>query len=225
MSNNIHSVDEALEHAELFRVSIFGSARTQPGSKEYEDTFKLGQMLAESGVGVVTGGGPGQMDAANAGHESIDPEGTNSIGLTIELPWEGEHNEHLDIYKHFAKFGDRLDHFMALSNAVVISPGGIGTCLEFFYTLQLTQVRHICPIPIILMDPMWESLNDWLKGQPVDRGFVSPKDLNNIFVVNTPEEALEIIKQTKSAFDAGGGEVCANAQVYKLDTFGKKNVK
>lgn len=225
MSNNIHSVDEALEHGEIFRVSIFGSARTKPGSSEYDDTFKLGQMLAKSGIGVVTGGGPGQMDAANAGHESLDPEGTNSIGLTIELPWEGEHNEHLDIYKHFAKFGDRLDHFMALSNAVVISPGGIGTCLEFFYTLQLTQVKHICPIPIILMDPMWESLNDWLKGQPVDRGFVSPGDLSNIFVVKTPEEALEIIAQTKTAFDAGGGEVCINTQVYKLDTFGKDNVK
>jgi len=225
MNSQIHSVDEALQHAEIFRVSIFGSARTKPGSSEYDETFRLGKMCAEQHIGVVTGGGPGQMDAANAGHESVDPDGTNSIGLTIRLPWEGEHNEHLDIFKHFDKFGDRLDHFMALSNAVVISPGGIGTCLEFFYTLQLTQVRHICPIPIILMDPMWTSLNDWLLTQPVERGFVSPKDLNNVFVVNNPDEAMEIISQAKKAFDAGGGEVCLNSKVYKLDTFGEANQK
>ncbi len=216
MNHQINTVEEALQHPEIFRVSIFGSARTKPGQPEYEVAYALAKALGKRDIGVVTGGGPGQMEAGNKGHREAQSESTNSIGLTVRLPFEAEHNGLLDVEQHFDKFGSRLDHFMALSNAVVISSGGIGTCLEFFYTLQLTQVKHICPIPIILLDPMWEEILDWLKGTAVKRGFVSAHDLDNIIVAKDVEQALDIIDQTKKAFDEGGGEVCINAQVYKL---------
>ncbi|NCP67774.1 LOG family protein [Candidatus Peregrinibacteria bacterium] len=216
MNNQVLSVQEALAHPETFRVSIFGSARTKPGQPEYETAYHLAHELGKRNIGVVTGGGPGQMEASNKGHRDARSNVTNSIGLTVRLPFEAEHNGLLDIEAHFDKFGNRLDHFMALSNAVVISAGGIGTCLEFFYTLQLTQVKHICPIPIILIDPMWEEILDWLKGTAVKRGFVSEHDLDNIIVAKDVTQALDIIDQTKNAFDDGGGEVCINAKVYKL---------
>jgi len=215
MNSQIDSVKEALSHPEVFRVSIFGSARTKPGQPEYELAKDLSHELGKRNIGIVTGGGPGQMEAANEGHKASCSD-TNSIGLTVRLPFETEHNDYLDLEAHFQKFGNRLDHFMALSNAVVISAGGIGTCLELFYTLQLTQVKHICPIPIILIDPMWEEILDWLKGTAVKRGFVSEKDLDNIIVAKNMEQALDIIDQTKAAVDAGGGEVCINANVYKI---------
>lgn len=225
MNKQITTVEEALAHPEIFRVAIFGSARTKPGSPEYDAAYELGYELGQRNIGVVTGGGPGQMNAANEGHKKAQPKGTNSIGLTIELPWEPEMNGNLDINKHFDKFGERLDHFMALSNAVVITGGGIGTCLELFYTLQLTQVRHICPIPIILADPMWENLYEWLKTEAVDRGFVSEKDLQNILVARNPGETLSVIDQAKKAFDEGEGQVCINAKVYKITETGQENVK
>ncbi len=216
MNQEISSVSEALKHPETFRVSIFGSARTKAGQSEYDDTYRLANELGKRDIGVVTGGGPGQMEAGNKGHRDACSDATNSIGLTVRLPHEPEHNGLLDVEAHFEKFGNRLDHFMALSNAVVISPGGIGTCLEFFYTLQLTQVKHICPIPIILIDEMWEELLNWLKGTAVRRGFVSPGDLDNVIVAENIEQALEIIDDAKKAFDEGEGKVCVNAQVYKL---------
>ncbi len=223
--NNVKTVNEALTHPEKFRVSIFGSARTKPGDPEYEMAYQLGQALAKKEIAVITGGGPGQMEAANKGHHDALPQNVASIGLTIELPWEAEGNKHMDFSKHFEHFSDRLDHFMTLSNAVVLSAGGIGTCLEFFYTLQLTQVKHICPIPIILMDTMWHELEDWLKSTPLERGFVSASDLDNIFCVATVEEAMQIINQTKEAFDQGGGQVCLNSKIYKITLSGNDNLR
>ena len=168
----ITTVGAALEHPEVFRVSIFGSARTRPGDPEYQRAEKLAYKLGKREIGVVTGGGPGQMEAANKGHEE-SLSSSNSIGLTVRLPYEAESNGFVNVEKHFQKFGNRLDHFMALSNAVVVTAGGIGTCLEFFYTLQLTQVKHICPIPIILLDPMWNEVYGWLKSTVQQRGFLS----------------------------------------------------
>lgn len=217
MNSKILSVDQALAHPEIFRVSIFGSARTKPGQPEYELAYSLAHELGRRHISVVTGGGPGQMEASNKGHRDACSDQTNSIGLTVRLPHEPEHNGLLDIEAHFEKFGNRLDHFMALSNAVVISAGGIGTCLEFFYTLQLSQVKHICPIPIILLDPMWEELLDWIKNTAVKRGFVSEHDFNNVIVAKDLFQALDIIDQTKKAFEEGGGEVCINAKIYKIE--------
>lgn len=217
MNKEITTVKDALNHPQIFRVSIFGSARTKESDPEYKVAYELANELGKRDIGVITGGGPGQMEAGNKGHEDACSS-SNSIGLTVRLPFEEASNSFLDMEQHFQKFGNRLDHFMALSNAVVVTAGGVGTCLELFYALQLTQVKHICPIPIILLDPMWEEILDWLKGTAVKRGFVSEKDLSNILVAKDVAEALDIIEQTKKAFDEGGGEVCINAQIYKITT-------
>ena len=215
MNKEITTVKDALNHPEIFRVSIFGSARTKVGDPEYKVAYDLANELGKRHIGVVTGGGPGQMEAGNKGHADACSS-SNSIGLTVRLPFEDEGNKFLNLQEHFQRFGNRLDHFMALSNAVVVTAGGIGTCLELFYTLQLTQVKHICPIPIILLDPMWDEILDWLRGTAVGRGFVSEADLNNVLVAKNVDEALDIIEQTQKAFEQGGGDVCINAQVYKI---------
>ncbi len=217
MNQNIRSVEDALEHPEVFRVSIFGSARTTPGDADYQLVEELAYQLGKREISVVTGGGPGQMEAANKGHDRA-ASGTNSIGLTVRLPFETEHNDFLDMERHFQRFGNRLDHFMALSNAVIITAGGIGTALELFYTLQLTQVKHICPIPIILLDPMWSEILQWLQGTVVQRGFLSPEDLDNIVTATDAEEALAIVERAKKEFDEGDGDACINSKVYKVTT-------
>ena len=200
MNKEVTTVKDALNQPEMFRVSIFGSARTKEGDPEYKVAYELANELGKREIGVVTGGGPGQMEAGNKGHEDACSS-SNSIGLTVRLPFEEAGNGFMDMQEHFQRFGDRLDHFMALSNVVVVTAGGVGTCLEFFYTLQLTQVKHICPIPIILLDPMWEEILDWLKGTAVQRGFVSEADLNNVLVAKDVGEALDIIEQSKEAFE------------------------
>ena len=215
MKKEITTIEEALNHPELFRVSIFGSARTKESDPEYKVAYELANELGKRDIGVVTGGGPGQMEAGNKGHEAACSS-SNSIGLTVRLPFEESGNGFMDLQEHFQRFGNRLDHFMALSNVVVVTAGGIGTCLEFFYTLQLTQVKHICPIPIILLDPMWEEILDWLRGTAVERGFVSEADLNNVLVAKDVGETLNIIEQAKEAFERGGGDVCINSQIYKI---------
>jgi uncharacterized protein (TIGR00725 family) len=132
-----------------YRVAIFGSARIKEGDQKYNDVFNIAKGLAEGGMDVVTGGGPGIMQAANAGHKSAS-KGTHSIGLNIKLPFEQDDNKFLDIKKDFDRFSNRLDAFMSLSDAVVVATGGIGTILELFYTWQLVQVQHLCETPIIL---------------------------------------------------------------------------
>lgn len=200
-----------------FRVAIFGSARIKPDHDIYKKVTDLAKMIAENDIDIVTGGGPGIMEAANLGEKLADNEKSQSIGLTIELPFENEGNKHLDMKHHFEKFSGRLDTFMALSNAVVVMPGGIGTCLELFYTWQLTQVHHICNIPIILHGHMWHELYGWVKNWPVKNGLVSPEDLRNVFCVADNEQAMEIILDTQKAHAENGDDFCVNYKKYKLD--------
>lgn len=177
-----------------FRVAIFGSARLKPDDPVYKNTYELAKWIGEKGWDVVTGGGPGVMEAANFGHHDGDPKKVSeSIGLLIELPFEDEGNDYLEVHKSFDKFSNRLDHFMALSNVVVVMPGGIGTCLELFYTWQLVQVKHISPIPIVLVGEMWSKLLAWVKFELVGRGLVSPKDLDNVFVVEDYQDIKGVI--------------------------------
>ncbi len=206
-----------LEKNGKFRVSIFGSARMQPGDTFYQMTQKLAKELAERDMGIVSGGGPGIMEAANKGHkEGSNSSDTNSIGLTIRLPFEAEHNEFLDREKYFDKFSDRLDQFMRLSNAVVVMPGGIGTALELFYTWQLIQVKHICPIPIICIGKQWRHLLDWVKDDLRDRyKTISPEDFDFVHYAPNIEEAIKIIEDVKTIHDEAEGDVCLNHVVYK----------
>ena len=147
-----------------FRVAIFGSARIRKGDERYRMVYRLAKKIAAEGMDIITGGGQGLMDAASRGHHAgRKNHTTHSIGLTIKLPQEQEKSFHLDIKKDFSRFSDRLDHLMALSNVAVVTPGGIGTLLELFYTWQLMQVQHICNTPIILLGKLWPEFLMWMK--------------------------------------------------------------
>ena len=183
-----------------FTVSIFGSARTQMSEDNAKLAFDIAEHLAKKEYNVVTGGGPGIMKAANAGHNAGDPENkTDSVGLTIQLPWEAGMNSSVEKQKHFQNFSNRLDTFMKLSNAVVVMPGGIGTCLELFFTWQLIQVRHIDPMPIIVVGEMWEQLIKWVKDYPLANGLISEKDMIHVHVVHTVEDVLKIVENFKNS--------------------------
>lgn len=158
------------------------------------------------------------MQAANEGHQDGKKDSSvDSVGLVIELPWEAESNKYLDLEKKFSKFSDRLDMFMVLSNVAVITHGGLGTCLELFYTWQLTQVKHICAMPIILVGEMWEELIEWVKKRIIDEGRASEKDLHNIYVVKSIDQAMELINKAHDVFKKEGDDYCVNYKKYKLD--------
>jgi uncharacterized protein (TIGR00730 family) len=185
-----------------FRVAIFGSARLKKDDKVYQQVFDLAREVGKHKIDIVTGGGPGLMEAGNAGHEAGDKDHkSDSIGLVIKLPWESSGNEHLEIEKSFDTFSKRLDTFMALSGAAVIVPGGIGTCLELFFTWQLLQVKHMEPIPIIVVGKMWEKLIDWVKEYPIKEGLISEKDMDFIHIVKNNKEAMEIIMKAHKKFN------------------------
>jgi len=198
-----------------YRVAIFGSARIKEGDQEYNDIFAIARGIAEAEMDVVTGGGLGIMQAANAGHKSAS-KGTHSIGLNIKLPFEQESNKYLDIKKDFDRFSGRLDTFMALSDAVVVATGGIGTLLELFYTWQLVQVQHLCETPIILYGEMWGPLLEWLKNDVQTRGLFDSKDMHNVFHIKTTEKVVEFIRKVHE--DRSKIEhVCVNYDQYRTE--------
>lgn len=200
-----------------FRIAIFGSARTNEDDPVYKDVFDLAEKIGEKGYDVITGGGPGVMKAANSGHQKGKKDGdANSVGLTIKLPWEAKANKYLDIKEHFDRFSERLDQFMVLSNVVVVMPGGIGTCLEFFYSWQLTQVKHVCSIPIILVGSMWENLMKWIKSDMLEPGLISVGDLANVHVAKDNIAAIKIIEKAHAIFEKEGDAYCVNFKKYKL---------
>lgn len=204
-------------HKKEFRVSIFGSARIKEEDEEYKQVFDLAKRIGAMGYDIITGGGPGLMEAGNKGHMEGDAENkAHSIGITIKLPHEASANEHLELKKHFDKFSDRLDHFMVLSSVVVVMPGGVGTCLEFFYSWQLSQVKHICAMPIILVGDMWHELMEWVKKYPLADGLISKEDLNNIYQAKNNDEAMEIITNASEVFKKEGDNYCFNFLKYKL---------
>ena len=201
-----------------YRVAIFGSARIKQGDADYKDVYSIARGLAESGFDIVTGGGPGVMQAANAGHKSALTD-THSIGLKIALPFEHEANKYLDIKQDFARFSSRLDTFMALSDAVIVAKGGIGTLLEFFYTWQLVQVKHICETPIILYGEMWSSLIHWLRTEVLARGLFDEPDMRTIFHINSVEKVLSFIRKVHE--DRSRMEhVCVNYNNYRIELAG-----
>lgn len=188
-----------------FRVVIFGSARIKPHDSIYEMTKELAFDLGKAGIDVLTGGGPGLMEAGNLGvKEGRELSGakSKSFGISIQLNQFEPANPHIDVKHHHKRFSSRLDDFMRLSNVVVVTPGGIGTSLELFFSWQLLQVGHIAERPIILMrKEFWSGLIDWVKDVLIERGLVSPGDLRWIHVVDTPAEAMEIIQAEQKKFD------------------------
>jgi len=185
---------------EFYRVSIFGSARIKPDTKEYKGVYTLAKELAENGADIVTGGGPGLMEAANAGVKEGSSSKSKSFGIRIDLPFEATPNEHLDIKFYHKRFSSRLDEFMRISHAVVVTPGGIGTLLELLYTWQLIQVNHISSRPIILVGDMWNGFFDWIKSEPLKAQLLDKADLDNIIIVKNVHEVTKLLKPEIKAF-------------------------
>ena len=176
-----------------YRVSIFGSARIKEGTSDYTQVYTLAKKLAQNKTDIVTGGGPGLMEAANAGAKDGGSD-SKSIGLHIDLPFETTPNDHLDVTYHHKRFSSRLDEFMRISHAVIVTPGGIGTILELLYTWQLIQVQHISVRPIILLGGMWGGLIDWMKSEPLKKNLIGKNDFKNIIIVQDVDEAMYILK-------------------------------
>jgi uncharacterized protein (TIGR00730 family) len=214
MSGNLFDNELYKKH---FRVTIFGSARIKPKDPEYHEVYNLAKLIAAEDIDIVTGGGPGLMQAASAGHhEGRKNTDSYTIGLNIVMPLEQKPNRHLDIKKEFDRFSERLDAFMILSDIVVVAPGGIGTLLEFLYTWQLVQVKHICNIPIILMGDMWASFVTWIQTHPVKRGLLSEKDVDRLVLANTHLDAFKIVKKFHEGY-LRGENICLNFKKYKTE--------
>lgn len=200
-----------------FRIAIFGSARIKKDDRVYRNVHALAKRLGERGIDVITGGGPGLMEAANSGHkEGSKKTKAHSIGLGIKLPMEQKFNHSLDYQETFMRFTGRLDQFMLLSNAVVVAPGGIGTLLEFLYTWQLVQVKHVCHIPIILMGDMWPELIKWLEKWPLKHNYFSKEDLHMLFLADNYKEAFKVIDKAYEEFLKGDKNFCVNFKKYKI---------
>jgi len=200
-----------------FRVTIFGSARIKRGDKRYKDIQSLAKMIGERGIDIVTGGGPGIMEAANKGHKEGNKKTiAHSIGLGIKLPHEQNFNTSVSVKKEFNIFSNRLDNFMLLSNVVVVAPGGVGTMLELFYTWQLMQVNHICHIPIILLGDMWKGLLKWLKEDPMKKKFFEIKDYDMLYYAKDYKDAINVIDKAHVKFMKGDEEECLNYKKYQF---------
>jgi len=201
-----------------FRVAVFGSARIRKNTQVYKLVYNLARLIASAGMDLVTGGGPGLMDAASEGyHRGKKDDTQHSIGLNIKLPHEQKETSHLDIKKDFERFSGRLDHFMLLSHAVVVAPGGVGTLLGLFYTWQLMQVKQICNMPIILMGDMWFGLMEWLEREPLKGKLIDPEDLSLLFATRNCEEAFTVLSKCHEAYRNGEAEnFCMNYRKYRV---------
>jgi uncharacterized protein (TIGR00730 family) len=174
-------------------VTIFGSARSKPQSNNYKTTVTVARMLAENGYNVISGGGPGIMEAANRG--AVEGGG-KSVGLHIQLPNEQEPNKYANIRLKYNYFFIRKVMFVKYAVAYIIMPGGFGTLDELFESLTLIQTSRIKYFPIILMDSdYWKGLLDWIKETMIKEKTISESDFDIFNVVDTPEEAVGIVKR------------------------------
>ena len=174
-------------------VSIFGSARTKPGDPSYQIAETLAGLLAEQGFGVITGGGPGVMEAANKGAAEV---GGQSVGMNIRLPFEQKPNPFANINIDYKYFFIRKVMFVKYAVAYVIMPGGFGTLDELFEALTLIQTKRIKPFPVILMgSEYWTGLVDWLKKTMLRDGKISPDDFELIKIIDDPHEAVRHIQK------------------------------
>ncbi|GCE31796.1 cytokinin riboside 5'-monophosphate phosphoribohydrolase [Dictyobacter alpinus] len=175
-------------------IAIFGSARTKLDDPSYAAATETARLLAQAGFGIITGGGPGIMEAANKGAQ----EGGNlSIGCNIELPFEQESNPYLDVSLDFRYFFVRKTLFVKYSNAFIIFPGGFGTMDELFEALTLIQTQKVSNFPIILYgSAYWGGLLDWIRSTMLDEGNISAKDLDLLRVSDDPQEICDLVCDT-----------------------------
>ena len=169
-------------------VTIFGSARVVEGHRAYEEARGVGRRFAEGGFTVVTGGGPGVMEAANRGAREA---GGLSVGFNIVLPHEQESNPYLDVEVVFEHFYVRKTMFVKAAEGFVIFPGGFGTLDELFEAMTLIQTGKILDFPVVLFDSgYWRGLLEWIRAPLLAEGMISPEDWDNLHVTDDPEEAV-----------------------------------
>lgn len=174
-------------------VTIFGSSRAKPQSPAYKATLNMARLLVKNGFNVISGGGPGIMEAANKGAAEA---GGKSVGLHIHLPEEQKANKYANIRLEFRYFFIRKVMFVKYAVAYVIMPGGFGTLDELFEALTLIQTKRIRSFPVILIgSEYWKGLLDWIRGTLLKENTISESDLEIFKVVETPEEAMGIIKR------------------------------
>lgn len=172
-------------------VTIFGSARTKPGEPAYEAACRMGELIATNGIAVITGGGPGIMEAANKGAALA---GGKSVGLGIELPHEQGINQWVNLGMNFRYFFVRKTMFVKYASGVIVCPGGFGTLDEMFELLTLVQTHKVTSMPIVLFGtPYWQGLLDWIEGPLLERGMISQWDPDLVTVTDDPDEAASIV--------------------------------
>jgi uncharacterized protein (TIGR00730 family) len=172
-------------------VTIFGSARTPAGTKPYEEARDVARRFAEAGWAVVTGGGPGVMEAANRGAKE---GGGLSVGFNIELPHEQHENPYLDIEYTFQHFYARKTMFVKAAEGYVVFPGGFGTMDELFESLTLIQTGKVLNFPVVLFDvDYWTELLVWVRNEALARGMISPEDVELLHLTDDRDEAVQLV--------------------------------
>lgn len=180
-------------------VSVFGSARTAAGSPEYAIGRAVGRELAEAGFAVITGGGPGSMEAANRGAQEA---GGVSVGLGIELPFEQRMNHWVDIGINFRYFFSRKTMFVKYAQGFIVLPGGMGTMDELFEALTLVQTRKVTQFPVVLVGThYWQGLLDWMRTTMLPEHKISEPDLDLIALTDDPAEAVRIVADSSNQRD------------------------
>ena len=188
-----------------YRVTIFGSARLKPGTLAYESVKQLAVELTKMGCDIISGGGPGMMQAANEGALSADPKAPQrSVGIRVDLPFEQELNPFVGLAYQHRTFFSRLHHFMIASDAFVVVPGGIGTLLEMSLAWQLLQVSKLYNTPLILVGKMWAELVEWGRHAMLqeESELASEVDFTIPHCVNTIEETVALIRENRAAWVA-----------------------
>lgn len=198
---------------ERYRVAIFGSARARPGSFAYEEVKRAAAAFTEMGCDIVTGGGPGLMQAANQGAASVGlPQ--RSVGIRVSLPFEQEVNPFVERAFEHKTFFSRLHHFVVASDAFVVVPGGIGTVLETLMIWQLLQVKHVENAPLILVGKMWPGLVDWARRSMLDPqvGLANAEDMDIPRCLDTADEAIALVRELHGAWRASQPGASAGGQ-------------
>jgi uncharacterized protein (TIGR00730 family) len=204
---------EAVDRIDRPGVSVFGSARVKPGSEVYRIAEDIGRRFAEAGFAVVTGGGPGVMEAANRGAQEA---GGLSVGFTIDLPHEQAANPYLDLCVDFKHFYARKTMLVKAAEGFVMMPGGFGTLDEMFEALTLIQTGKVFNFPVVLFGKEhWGGLVDWINERLLRQGLISPDDERLLFVTDDPETAVQLVVECyeeRSAERSPADERKADAQ-------------
>lgn len=185
-----------------YRVTIFGSARAKPGTVAYEETKRAAKELAKMGCDIITGGGPGLMQAANEGVENSGA--SESVGIRVDLPFEQEVNPFVELAFEHKTFFTRLHHFVLASDAFIVAPGGIGTVLETMMIWQLLQVRHLEDTPLILVGKLWPGLVQWVRDSMLsfETPLINAEDVNIPVCVSNADEAIAVIREHRDQWAA-----------------------